>query len=305
MATGHVRIEEDDALLLADRAVFHQATSLAEAEGNVVYEDDETRAETDHAEMDLKKKTGRLHDAVIFVKKGHYWITGEGFEKMDGDHYKAKTASFTTCDSSPDSRPDWCFKGNDVDVVVSKKITARNVTYRIKGIPLLYSPYLAAPVKSERSTGLLVPLIGNSTEKGIRFSPAFFWAIDDNKDATLTLDYYSKRGTGIGAEYRYVAVDSKGQWYGYHLKDRALDKKFWILKGQQEYKAARWEAKADINYVNDGLYYKDYAEQNDARTQRFLQSFAEISLPLKNSRIALTGQYWVDMRDGNAGAPQK
>ncbi|NTU42086.1 MAG: LPS-assembly protein LptD, partial [Nitrospirales bacterium] len=213
VASGNVRIEDEEAIITADRAKLHQETSLAEAEGNVVYEDLKTRAETDRAEMDLKKKTGKLHDAIIFVKKGHYWIFGEGFEKLGEEHYRAKKASFTTCDSTSESNPDWCFRGNEVDMVLGEKFSARNVTYRIKGLPLLYSPYLWAPVQSERSSGFLVPLIGNSTNKGFRFNPSYYWAIDDNMDATVSLDYYSKRGLGVGAEYRYTALNNRGATY--------------------------------------------------------------------------------------------
>ena len=34
---------------------------------------------------------------------------------------------------------------------------------------------------------------------------AFFWAIDRSQDATIMSDWFSKTGTGTGAEYRYNA----------------------------------------------------------------------------------------------------
>ncbi|MCL4537770.1 MAG: LPS assembly protein LptD [Nitrospirae bacterium] len=305
VATGNVRIEEKDSVLNADKAVLYQKTSDAEAIGNVIFEDAETFINTERAELNLDTKTGRLYNAVIFFKKGNYWVNGENVQKIKEDHYYANTATFTTCDSEPSSSPDWCFKGSDVDIIVGKKFTAKNVTYRVKGLPILYSPYAWAPVKAERETGFLFPVIGNSSTKGFQFSPTFFWAIDESKDATFYLDYYSKRGIGTGIEYRYLDFNDRGRWYIYHLKDRELKKDFYEFKGMHEHQLGDIKGYVDINYVNHEDFYKKYGYKRDLRIQRFLQSTGEISAPLPNSRLYLLGQYWIDLKESNAHVPQR
>lgn len=305
VATGSVKIEKEDAVLTADKVILYQKTSDAEAIGNVVYEDGETFINTDRADLNLDTKTGRLYNALIFFKKGNYWINGDNVKKIKENHYYADTATFTTCDSEASSSPDWCFKGSDVDIVVGKKFTAKNVTYRIKGLPVLYSPYIWAPVKTERETGFLFPIIGNSSTKGFQFSPTFFWAIDENKDATFYLDYYSKRGIGKGIEYRYLDFNDRGRWYIYHLKDKELKKDFYEFKGMHEYQIGDIKGYMDINYANQEDFYKEYGYKRDLRIQRFLQSTAEVSVPLPGSRMYAIGQYWIDLKDTNAHVPQR
>lgn len=305
VATGNVRIEEEGSVLIADRAVLYQKTSDAEAMGNVIYEDNETFINTESAELNLKTKTGKLYNALIFFKKGNYWVNGDNVSKIKEDHYYADTATFTTCDSESPSKADWCFKGSNVDIIVGKKFTAQNVTYRIKGMPVLYSPYMWAPVKTERETGFLFPVIGNSSTKGFQFSPTFFWAIDENKDATFYLDYYSKRGIGKGVEYRYLDFDDRGRWYIYHLKDRELKKDFYEFKGMHDHRLGDIRGYMDINYVNREDFYKEYGYKRDQRIQRFLQSTGEVTMPLQNSRLYLLGQQWIDLKEGHTAVPKR
>lgn len=338
VATGNVVIEKDGTLLHADRAVLHQATSDAEAEGNIRYEDMRTIINAERASLNLDTKTGTLYNALIHLKDQRglrarkditgkteridYWIRGDEIRKLSESHYYAKTATFTTCDTGTPGAPaapvagstgdllgeesaPWCIKGSDVDVEIGDKMRARNATFRIKGLPVLYTPYLWAPVLTERQTGFLYPLIGNSSTKGFRFSPSFFWAIDENKDATFTLDYYSKRGLGKGIEYRYLDFAGRGQWYAYHLRDRELDRNFVELKGSLEHQWGDIRGFADVNYINHRDFYKEYAYKRDIRTQRFLQSSAELSAPVDATRLYLLSQYWVDLQEGGTNVPQR
>ncbi len=311
VAIGNVRIEKDGVIINADRAVLYKKTSDTELSGNVQYEDDDTFINTERADLNLDSKTGKLYNALIFFKKGNYWLNGENMRKIKEDHYYATVATFTTCDSDESSKPDWCFKGSDVDIVVGKKFTARDVTYQVKGTPILYSPYAWAPVKTERETGFLFPLIGNSSQKGFQFSPTFFWAIDDNKDATFYLDYYAKRGVGKGLEYRYLDFDNGGRWYAYHLNDTKLKKNFYEFKGSHEHQIGDIRGFVDINYVNheefyrEGFISKEDVNKRASRIQRFLQSTGEISAPLPDARLYLLGQQWIDLKEGHTAVPKR
>lgn len=327
IATGTVRIEKDGAVLLSDRAVLYNATSDAEASGNVVFEDSASRINAERAELNLDTKTGTLYNTIITLKnqdarietpsgseetRRRLGLQGSGrevidfrilsgkLEKLSDDHFYAAEAAFTTCDPEPGSTEAWCFKGHDVDLKVGKRLTANNVTYRLKGLPALYTPWFWAPVGTERQTGFLFPLIGNSSQKGFHFNPAFFWAIDENKDATFALDYYSRRGIGTSAEYRYLGFTNAGTWYAYHIRDKELKKNFVELKAMHEQRFNAATAYADIDYVNEESFFREYALDRDRRLQSFLQSSVEVSLPLRRSRLYLLGQHWIDLQTENA-----
>lgn len=343
VATGNVTIKSEDSVLRADNAVLFQKTSDAEARGHVVYEDDKTLIHAGRVELNLDTKTGTIFNAIILVKaqepkqkaiqdqapqiqkpeKPHYWVKSDNVKKLSDRQFYAQSATLTTCDSksyaSPEDEPqdfmdeknfsadapDWCFKGKNVDMVIGGRLTASNATFRIKGLPVLYSPFLWAPVMTERQTGFLVPLIGNSSTKGFRFSPAFFWAIDENKDATFSLDYYSKRGIGTGIEYRYIDFNDKGSWYAYNIQDRKLDKDYFELKGVHDHKLGDARGYLDINYINHNDFLKEYAERKELRTSRFLQSTGEISVPFSSSRLYLLSQYWIDLKEGGGHPAQR
>jgi LPS-assembly protein len=312
VATGNVQIVKDSTVAKADEAVYFSETGDAFLTGHVSIDDKDYLINTEEAEFNLDDKTGKLNNAVIYFKRDKYWISGVNMQKLGENHYYAKTAYFTNCDSESyrmatvitpayipfSQRPDWCFKGHDADIVVGDKIVTTNATYRVKSLPVFYSPYFSAPVGSGRETGFLIPAIGTSSDKGVRFSPSFFWAIDDNKDATFNVDYYSKRGIGEGVEYRFLDFNHEGTWRVYHIGDDVLHKDFIEVKGTDRYSVGNVKAFLDVNYINDQTFYQEYPKDFRSSISRFLQSTAEVSALINNSRIYLLSQYWVNLQIG-------
>jgi len=332
-ATGNVKVERGAVTVRADRITLRREASEVEASGRVVYEDADAVITAEEAKLDLDSKTGVLSKAVIFFRKDNFWIAGGEIEKVGEGHYFTRKAAFTTCDTEPgfspaafpgsiieggtqdfSERSAWCFKADDVDMRVGKDLAARNATYRIKGLPVLYTPYLTAPLKADRQTGFLTPGIGNSSTKGFEFAPAFFWVIDDHMDATLHLDYLSKRGAGIGVEYRHLTPEWLNTWYLTFIRDREFDANFFSATGGARYNLGPVKIFADVNYVNDFQYYQEYGYPALSKlkslpglqgTNRFLQSSAEASIPWSGSRAYLLGQYWVDLSGQDQEVPQK
>lgn len=91
----------------------------------------------------------------------------------------------------------------------------KQAVFRVKKLPLLYIPYLRYPLK-DRATGFLFPKVGFNRVKGLAISQSFYWALAPNMDATLTADFYSRKGTGAGLEYRYLFPGgTRGEVSGY------------------------------------------------------------------------------------------
>ena len=312
VATGSVKITKDSAVVRADSAVYFDETADAELTGHVSIEDKDYLINTEQAEFNLDDNTGTLHNAIIFFKRDKVWINGMNMKKIGENHYYAKTAFFTACDTEVyrnakaltsqkvpfSQKPDWCFKGDDADIVVGDTMSAKNVTYRLKNAPVLYSPYFWTGVGSNRTTGFEVPGIGNNSHKGFRYSQSFFWAIDENKDATFNMDYFSKRGIGTGAEYRFVDFNHSGTWYAYHIRDTELRKDFVEVKATDRYSTGNIQAFLDLNYINHMEFYKEYPKDFLANISRFMQSSAEVSVPLNNSRLYFLNQFWINLREG-------
>jgi len=320
---GNVKLQNDKTVVYADKAVLFAKAAHVEAEGHVIYEDPSALINAERAELNMDTKTGKMFNAVILLKdqksmgkkdinkKIEFWINSDKVEKINDNHYYAAAATFTSCETIAETEgryqapsdvkafghdnPDWCFKGSNVDILIGDRVAGNDMVYRVKGLPVMYSPYFRAPEGTERATGLLSPVLGNSTIKGFQFSPGFFWAIDENKDATLSLDYFSKRGTGEGIEYRYLDFDDKGKWYVYHLTDSQENKTDYVVKGMHNQNFGDVSVFADINYVNQWDYYNQFSTLRNERIERYTQSSAEVSAPFGDSRLYLLGQYWIDL----------
>jgi LPS-assembly protein len=328
VAKGSVEIKQKDAVLTADEVIYFEATSDVIAVGKVQYNDAETSMKAQKAEMNFEKKTGRVFDANIFFEKkdkiaeggepeiragrktyldissikDHFYLSGEEIEKRGENSYYSPSASFTACDAPI---PAWCFRGRNV--TLKEDLKANDASFRIKNVPVLYTPYLWVPILETRKTGLLMPTISQSELLGVGLRIPFFWAISENRDATLVLDSYSKRGIGGGVEYRFIEPGgAKGYAWVYHIKDTELDKNFWELKGLYENRPADAPGGfLNVNFLNEEDFYRTFSTQLETRTQRFLESTGEFNYPLKNSRLYMLAQYWVDLKQEAADVPQK
>jgi len=304
VAKGSVEIKQKDAVITADQIIYGEATSDVIAEGKVYYRDSDTSMKAAKAELNLERKTGRLFDADIFYEKDNYYLSGKEIEKRGEHSYYSSSAFFTTCDAPV---PAWCVQGRDVNVVLGESLQAKGASFRIKNVPVLYAPYVWAPILTTRQTGLLMPVVSQSKSRGFGLQVPFFWAISENRDATFVLDTYSKRGIGAGMEYRFIEPGGvKGYGWAYHIRDTELNKDFWEVKGLYENRSADGAGGfLNINFLNEEDFYREYSSHLEVRTQRYLESTGELNFPLKNSRLYLLSQYWVDLKNDTADVAQK
>jgi LPS-assembly protein len=304
IAKGSVKITSVDKVIESDEMTYNVQTSDVIATGNVRYDDAETVFTASKMELNLEQKTGRLYDAEILFKTDNYHVSGKEIEKRGEKSYFAPEATFSTCDEPV---PAWSFRGKDVDLLVEERLKAKNVSFYIKNVPALYAPYFVLPFQTERKTGFLMPVIDYSSSRGLHLNIPFFWAISENKDATVILDMYTKRGIGEGLEYRYIEPSgTRGNWWLYHIKDTELDKDFFEVRALHEQRSKTGlGGYLSINYVNREDFYRQFSPHLEVRTQRFLESTGEISLPLKNSRMYLLSQYWIDLIENMRPPPQR
>ena len=156
-----------------------------------------------------------------------------------------------------------------------------------KGVPVFYLPAVYYPItKDDRATGFLMPTYGTSTYRGYSLSNAFFWAIDRSRDLTLVDDWFSSRGNGMGAEYRYAsAPGSSGFVKFYRLSEHAstiqnTDGSSSQIPGALSYRvqanaaqalAGHWSARASVDYftsltVQQAYNTNIYDASNSTRT---------------------------------------
>ncbi len=221
LAQGNVVIEKGTIRLTADQVRYDRATKTAYAEGNVRMTIGEDLMVGNRLEMNLLEETGALHDGTLFIKKSNFHIKAEKILKTGARSYQADRVQITTCSGET---PAWRITGKNMDVTVEGYGFVKHAALHVKKVPVLYTPFLAFPVKLKRQTGFLAPRIGSSDRKGFEYEQPFYWAIDDSSDATFYLDTMARRGAKYGVEYRYVfSEDSKGSVLFDFLDDQKVD----------------------------------------------------------------------------------
>jgi LPS-assembly protein len=274
VAEGNVRAYFGERFLKADRLSYDQATDIVIAEGNVSITD-EKRQTVFAGRVEL---TGDLRDGIA-----------ENFSALLEDNAKLAAASavreqdartqlqkavYTACDVCDDEgdgkTPTWRIKALRVTRDEERKVVRFNHAFlEIKGVPILYAPFLQAPDPSvERQSGFLTPLIGASSRLGFNLELPYYLAISDHQDATFSPKYTSKDGVLWQGEYRR-RDDS-----GYHvLQGGFID--FTPDPGDVDLPGARWhvfaqghrnfgnnwQAGYDVERVSDDTYLRRYDVQ--------------------------------------------
>ncbi|HEX3176250.1 MAG TPA: LPS assembly protein LptD [Methylomirabilota bacterium] len=260
IATGNVEITRGAARLMADRVELNRATGDAVAEGRVVFYDGEDQLTGQRIEYNLKTGTGVVYQADARAEP-NYRITGERMDRLGESVYQIRKGMFTTCDDDP---PTWSFRFDSANADFNDYVYGRNASFWVKNIPLIpIFPFFAAAIRRERQTGFLFPKVGNSSSKGFYLETPFFWAIDESKDATISPFFYTNRGEGLSAEFRYVASETdRGRAGLFFIQETARhDASRFTGSIRQDWTLGnRTWLKIDLNGVSDDNVIRDYGD---------------------------------------------
>jgi len=281
VAQGNVEIYQANRSLKADQVTLYEQTQIAQASGDVAYAEGEDTMHGDYLEVNFNTNEGQIRKGSLFYKKGNVHLTGEHLEKRGENQYLLTKGDLTTCEGDP---PPWKISYQKADITEEGWAKVKGATFKVRNIPLLYTPYLIYPAKTKRQTGLLIPSLGQSSSEGTSLNNALFWAISENTDATFYLDLATKKGIGIGSEYRYINSEKdSGRFYGYYIGERKEyqddayedDGEQKLNRGRDRYNLV-YEGKKDFNedfflrakfdLVSDRQYYNDYGTSIVERT---------------------------------------
>ena len=198
-ASGDVEVRYGDILLFADRVEYDPGTKDCRAEGNVVVQSGREVLRGERLFFNLESGRGSIEEASGLIAPTLLFEAAR-IERRQADLYSLTKGFLTAC-AQPNPR--WSFGLSRAEVRTDDRLELWDAVVRIKGVPVLYLPYLSYPLK-ERATGFLMPRLGFGGSKGFSLSQSFYWAMAPNMDATAGVDLYAARGAGAGLEYRYL-----------------------------------------------------------------------------------------------------
>ncbi len=316
LAQGDAEIHHGEKMLKADVIEFDRQTMVARAKGNVVLKEKTDILKCDYLEVNLETREGVVKEGKLFYKKENFYLQGNYIEKLGENRYRIKNGEFTTCDGE---RPSWKFTCKEADITLEGLAKVKGATFWIKDYPLIYFPYFLYPARTKRQSGFLMPSVGSSSSEGFNFNNAYFWAISPNTDATCYLDLASRKGMGIGGEYRYITSEtSHGRIYGYFISekneyrkekyDRLLDreKERWNIfyQGKKDFDQDLF-ARFKIDLVSDRQFFKDYESQTTRRTAERTETSAFLTKHWKGFSLVGDIEYNKDLLKSNSTTVQR
>ena len=266
-AEGYVDIQSGDIRLTADKVDFWPDEMRVVAEGNVVFQQGDQKIIASRLEADLRTETGRFLNAHGMAGRDLYFY-GDVIEKESEDTYVIEGGAFTSC-AQP--TPRWRFTAGKARVKRDHHVALHHTLLRVKSLPVFYMPILYYPIDEQgRSTGFLLPSIGNSSLRGFMFSQAFFWAINRWSDATFAFERFSEVGNGGSVEYRYVqSARSRGQFNSFFIDDGVNNSREYTIRATaNQMLPGGFRAVANVDFFSSFAFQQTFQENYNRATQR-------------------------------------
>ncbi len=333
---------QDGKKIFANKIIYLKNKGLIQTFGNSKFIDNNKTLTANKFSYNINSKIINAKENVVFIdqdKNKFYFssfIYNEIEEKGEGNKIIAKTSdgsylqsksgkldnkknlvqldngAFTSCSKIKNSKgefcPAWSLKSKKIIHDKNKKtITHKHAFFKLKNLPILYTPYISHPDPSvKRRNGFLPPVIKTIENLGRTIKTPYFIELGKDKDLTITPIYYFDENHIFNTSYRqafkhgflntetsyskgYKRVDQEGRTEGsrnYFFADYTGTKKNIIFKNN------------DINLKIQRVSQENYLKVNKLNTKLFkedirtLENIFRIQSYDENKRLDLkTGIY--------------
>ena len=263
-AEGNVVAEWQGQKLVANKVRYEATTHMLYATGSVVLSKDATVLSGETVVMNIDTGSAEIDPGLLktLVKSDTTMtIKAEKLTRINEEKYKGTATQVTSCDITD---PSWKFGASVLNVNLEGYATGRNIIFYVKNIPVLYLPWMAFPILQEKSSGLLFPRYGHSQKRGTQLDVPLYLLISPSQDLQLDFDIMSRRGLGIGADYRYIRKrGSEGFFSGYHVYDTQEHKSRWQISQQhKEIFSPDANLRMKVDATSDNTFLSDYGDKS-------------------------------------------
>ncbi|WP_255460823.1 LPS-assembly protein LptD [Edaphobacter albus] len=314
---GDVVITYKDRRIEADHIDYDSDTGELNANGHLKVSGGQNNESisASHGTMNMKTQTGRFFDVKgsvglrpgarpIYDNGQPFLFEGKVVVKTGPQSYDVYGGSVTSCQMP---NPDWQLFAGKFSIAEGKA-TARNSVFRVINIPLVYLPYVTHPVVGEqRQTGLLIPVIGESSTRGMILGEQIYVSLGRSADMTVGVEYFSKRGWQQSATFRYRGLGNNFVLAHYSaLWDRGYvtGGQYVNQGGQDVVFSGRYDLSPQTRFVADLEYLSSYPYR-EAFTENFNQAVSSDILSIGYAVHNADGYAWsmrADRYQGLKGA---
>jgi LPS-assembly protein len=273
---GNVEVRQGDREIHADQVDYDSNNRSMRSDGHIDYQDPLVHvagaggsystsggAQFRSAQFDLRQRAARGAAREMT-------LTPAGVLRLQG-------VTFTTCPLRDQS---WQLKAKSIVLDTRNKVgTGRGAQVDFMGVPLVYLPWVSFPLSSERKSGFLFPGVGNTSTNGLQLSVPYYWNIAPNADFTFQPILYSKAGTDLGGDLRFLTASQRGRLDWNYLPD---DSAFGGSRSRVRFTEVAelpgdFRLNASAENVSDTRYFEDFSQGPEGASTPFLERRATLS----------------------------
>ncbi len=218
---GNVVIVDGATRVEADHIDYNRDTGDLEATGHLRLRGGKAAEQitASRGTLNLRESTGRFYDVTgsvglrtggngrIYTVGNPFLFEGRMVVRNGPTDFEIYDGSVTSCQLP---HPDWLLSSAHF-AVHNGRASAKSTIFRLHNIPVFYLPFVTHPVPESgadgRQSGFLIPVIGQSSTKGLVLGEQIYMALSRSTDLTVGAEYFSKRGWQQSATFRYKGHD--------------------------------------------------------------------------------------------------
>ncbi len=272
-AEGNVEFRHAGSVIRADRFVYDNADDLASAHGRVRITRDGNVYGGPELQLHVQRFEGFFLKPEFHLARNGAGGRADRVDFLDASRSVAWNATYTSCPRDGSGDPDWLLSADRVRIdLEANEGVADGAVLRFLGVPILAMPVLSFPLTDDRKSGWLPPSVNLDSRSGIEVAVPYYWNIAPNRDATITPVMSTRRGAGIGTEFRYLEAHDEGRLDLQFLPHDRVESTSRSL-GRFEHDGTTGPGlhySAQAIRVSDDNYWKDFPRQIPTLTPRLL-----------------------------------
>jgi LPS-assembly protein len=290
-AKGNVEITQDKRSLYADVVSYNERSDVLTASGDVILlEEDGAVIFADFFEVTSDLKNGIIRKLGIILTDNSRFAANSA-RRLNGNTTVMTKAVYTPCyvclEDKENGEPFWQVKARKIiHDQEAKEVIYRDATLEVKGVPIMYTPWLSHPDPSvKRRSGLLAPEFFGSSDVGTGIRWPVFWAISGNRDMTATPILTTSAGQGLGLEYRQAFNDGYFNVSGTGVADDPeKDFRGHVFANARYHFDDTWRGGFNLRRSTDDTYLRRYdiTSAQTLESNIFLEGFSERSYAAVN-----------------------
>ncbi|WP_242616869.1 LPS-assembly protein LptD [Rivibacter subsaxonicus] len=274
-AEGKVEFRRGPLSLRADRIHYALPQDTARASGNVEVLTGGNSFRGPELSLQIQRFEGYFLEPSYFFARTQAGGTARRIDFLDENRSVATGATYTSC---PPDDPAWMLSTDRVSMDFgTNEGVAEGAVLRFLGVPILAAPTLSFPLTDARKSGWLPPSINIDNKSGLELMVPWYWNIAPNRDLTLTPAVFTRRGVGLGSEFRYLEPGFEGRAdFNYMPQDRLADRSRWTLNLEHKglLRPGDWLGEIEYDWnlqrASDDEYWKDFSRILPSLTPRLL-----------------------------------